>query len=235
MFDLTHTLDQGILLHLVANILFAIAVYDMDGDSSDNFDHLWQRMSEIYKELGLEHVLTKLVFSQVCDPKAKYAAFPCLSKVEATEARHLLKVAAVLAEEKQGPSDLHKHRTACAKALVNFYDMLESSGQTIEEFVQLKRFAQQFQLRYQFLSKEAMKGSQLLWSVVNKFHFFEHLVDQAEFENPILYWAYSGEDRVGRVARIAHLCLPGKPTHAITQVLFDRHSIGLHLRLARME
>ena len=234
MFDLMHTGDQGLILHLVANVLFTIAVFDLPGDPSANFDGLWQRISVIYTELGLEHVLTKLQLSQVCDPKALHTSFPHLGKVKAAEARHLLQCVAQLAAEYEGPSDSHKHRTRCAKSLAKFYNILEQNGQVVENYEELQSVAQQILLHYHFLSKEAMDSGHLLYSLVNKFHFFEHLVGQAEFENPMMYWAYSGEDFVGRVARIGHLCLPGKPTHQITPILLHRYAIGLHLRLTRL-
>ena len=235
MFDLMHTGDQGVILHLVANILFTIAVFDMaPGDPSANFDILWQRLGEIYKELDLEHVLTKLVFSQICDPKHMHSSFPWLGKVKAAEARHLLQCVAKLAAEYQNDDDMHQRRTRCVKALVQVYQLLERSGQVVDNYPALQAAAQQFLMHYQVLAKKAMEQGRLLYSTVNKFHFFEHLVQQAEFENPMLYWAYSGEDFVGRIARIGHLCLPGKPTHLITPVLLHRYAIGLHLRLTRL-
>ena len=74
-----------------------------------------------------------------------------------------------------------------------------------------------------------------MWSVVNKHHFLEHMMEQAEFENPIMYQVYSGEDFVGRISRLGHMCLPGNPTHTITTLLTERYLIGLHLRLTRLD
>ena len=64
--------------------------------------------------------------------------------------------------------------------------------------------------------------------------FFEHLIEQAKYENPAMFWAYSGEDFVGRISRLAHMCSYGKPSQEMLAVLINRYCIGLHLRYTRL-
>jgi len=235
MFDVMHVCDQGISSHVIANVLWTMVFQDMTGDKNANFETLWQRLREIYSELKLAYAITKFELKQICDPDSPHAAYPCLRQVRAAETRHLLKVVSALANERSNGSQLHKHRALMCEALVKFYDIIHESGYYITDGATFKQAASQFQLNYQWLSQNAMQNGQHLWSVVPKHHFFEHLVDQALFENPKMFWVYTGEDFVGRLCRVAHFVLPGKATHDLTSFLVERYLIGFHLRHARLD
>ena len=78
-----------------------------------------------------------------------------------------------------------------------------------------------------------MEHGRFQWSVVNKFHFFWHILHKCRQyrENPKTYWCYTGEDFVGRISALAHTCAPGTPTHQITKSLVAKYLLGMHLRL----
>lgn len=238
MFDVMHVCDLGICLHVIANVLWTVVYQDMPGANRHaNFEQLWQRMQELYGELGLSYSMSKFELKQITDPDSPHSDYPHLRQVRAAETRHLLKVVAALALERDNGCQTHRHRTEMCKSLVCFYNVLESNGQYIKEQDQsiIQGALANFQLHYQWLAKNALQHGQLLWSVVPKFHFFEHLVEQAAFENPKLFWVYSGEDFVGRLCRIAHFVLPGKATHELTSFLVERYLIGFHLRHTRLD
>lgn len=238
MFDVMHICDLGICLHVIANVLWTIVYQDMPGvNKHANFEVLWKRLQELYAQLGLTRSVSKFELKQITDPDSPHVDYPHLRQVKAAETRQLLKVVAALAEEMDNGSQMHQHRTAMCKSLVHFYMVLEINGHYIksQDLETLHDAVYKFQLHYQWLAKNALENGQLLWSVVPKFHFLEHLVQQAVFENPKLFWVYSGEDFVGRLCRIAHFVLSGKATHDLTSFLVERYLIGFHIRHTRLD
>ena len=235
MFDIMHVCDLGIVAHVIANVLWTMVFGDMSGDRHSNFATLWRRMKELYSEMSLRHALCGMELKQICDPESPFKDYPHLRQVRAAESRHLLKVVSALAVERDSGSQMHRHRSLMCQGLVQFYDILESDHFYITDHGAFQDAAAQFQLHYQWLAKNAMDNGQKLWSVVPKHHFFEHLVEQGLFENPKMFWVYTGEDFVGRLCRIAHFALPGKPTHDLTSFLVERYLIGFHLRLTRLQ
>jgi hypothetical protein len=237
--DVMHVLDLGITEHVVANILFTICYHDMPGRGSAAkqlcFNQLWIKIQEAYGTMELEHKISNLSLKCiVADIDSPFADYPALRRVKAAECKHLLRALQPLLVEFTTDSIVHQHRLRMYTCLIQVYDAIERSPNFITDFPAMLKAAQQFQLHYQVLAKLAMEAGQKLWSVVNKFHFFEHLVDQAKYENPALFWAYSGEDFVGRVSRLAHMCSYGKPVAEMVPVLMDRYRIGLHFTYTRL-
>ena len=236
MYDLMHISELGVVLHIIANILFSIVYVDgARTDKEAQFDRVWAEILAKYKSLRLKHKLTKLHLRQICDTRAPHADFPVLKQVKAAEAKHLLRAVAAVALDHNSGSDIHTHRARVASSLVEVYDIVESSGHFISNTAEFKAAASRFQIHYQWLAKRALQDGKKMWSVVNKFHHFEHMIAQGVFENPALFWAYSGEDFVGRISRLGHMCLTGKPSYAMSPVLVDRYLIGFHLRLVRLQ
>jgi hypothetical protein len=238
--DVMHCMDLGITEHVVANLLHSIIYFDMPGRGptikKKQFNDIWLKIQQAYRDLNLEHRLTSFNLSCiVADIESPFADYPALKKVKAAECKHLLRALGPVLQEHTLDNDQHHHRYGVYRSLIEVYDMIEKSGNYIVDFEQLQKSAQKFQLHYQWLAKHFMTTGHKMWSVVNKFHFFEHLIMQSKYENPALYWAYSGEDFVGRVSRLGHMCSLGKPSIDMPHVLFDRYRIGLHLRLTRFD
>lgn len=238
--DVMHTMDLGITEHVVANVLHSILYTDLPGrgpaTKKQQFNQLWLKIQQCYKDLDLKHRLTN--FSLACivdDIDAPFASYPTLKRVKAAECKHLLRALAPIIEEYTSDADFHQHRKGVYNALVAVYDSIENSGDYIGDVKQLEQQAQKFQLHYQWLAKHSMSNGFKAWSVVNKFHFFEHLIMQSKYENPALYWAYSGEDIVGRISRLGHMCSVGKSSIEMAHVLIDRYRIGFHLRKTRYD
>jgi hypothetical protein len=238
MFDNMHVLDLGVTLHIIANTLFTI-VLDMGKrnrrNREANFDQVWLRLSIIYKKHDIKPQLTRLRWKQVVkDPNAPFADYPSLRSVKAAEARALLKACVVLAHEHLDDSDETKFRHGLCQAMADVYMMLEGSRYTIDDYKALQQHATKVLVYYQWLAKQAMTKGFKRWSVVNKHHFLEHLVAQNEYENTAQYDCYSGEDFVGRMSRLAHMCISGKPIHALTHSFVERYRIAFQLRLSRL-
>jgi hypothetical protein len=239
MLDIMHTSELGVVLHVVANILYTIAYMDeAPTPPATAVDHLWVRLQEIYAELGLERKHSSLTVKNICDPEKHLKDYPHLRKFKASEVKGLLRAVAKLCRERGAPDTMHKQMLGSVEALVGIYDILEDERFKwhidSDRYADLVMLKERFLVQYSWLAKDAMQQGRLMWSIVNKFHFMEHMVDQAKWENVKLFSAYSGEDFVGRISRIAHMCLPGKPTHLIFAALQERYSISSHLVFTRL-
>ena len=236
--DFMHTLDLGVTEHVIANILWTIIYQDMPGRGKEamkkNFNEVWLMIQEAYKVQQLSHRLTSFSLQCITDVDSPNGDYPSLKRVKAAECRHLLKALEPVVEKYTTASTLHQHRFGLYVALKQIYDEVESSNRFLNDPHGFASHVQKFQLHYQFLARKAMEQGQKQWSVVNKFHFLEHVLDQAKFENPTVFWAYSGEDYVGKISRLAHMCAFGKPSHEMLVSLFGRYRIGLHLAFTRL-
>ena len=80
---------------------------------------------------------------------------------------------------------------------------------------------------YQWLARSANDEGRLQWSIVNKFHFWYHVGEQACFINPRYVWTYMAEDYVGRVSELGAGCLTA------TKALDVNRKIAERIRLVR--
>ncbi len=83
------------------------------------------------------------------------------------------------------------------------------------------------------LANEANERGKLIWSVVNKHHFFYHLGVQAACVNPAMTWTYMPEDFVGKVSQLGHGSAIGTGMHLISQKIAERIRIVRFLQLVR--
>ena len=114
------------------------------------------------------------------------------------------------------------------KTLVNIYGIIET-GSNLQPG-KLLQLHDSFALHYDFLAAKAMQDGLYLWNIVPKFHFTFHMCHQGSLEDLKKYWAYSGEDFVGRIVRLGQMASVGKPTHKIAPTVFARYRIGYYLR-----
>ena len=239
MLDIMHISELGIILHLVANIMYTFSYMDeAPTPPAAAMDQLWVQLQDIYAELGLERKHSSLTVKNICDPDKHLQDYPVLKKWKAAEVKGLLRAVARLCRDRGAPDLMHKQMLGAAEALVGMYDIFEQDQfhwhLDARAVAQVQDLKLRFVLQYSWLAKHAMENGKLMWSIVNKFHFLEHLCDQARYENVKIYSAYSGEDFVGRVSRIAHMCLPGKATHCIFEALMERYAIVTHLNFTRL-
>ena len=189
--------------------------------------------------------MTRLRLKQFCDVRSPFSDYAKFSGIKAAEMRSLLfAVAAVVRDESPAGLDgearrrdhaMRVHRRQCLNAMTKFYDIIASGGLVLlpDEAQELHDNGMAFLQHYAQLARKAMDCGRFQWSVVNKFHFFWHMLHKCKMhkENPKTYWCYSGENFVGRISALAHTCAPGTPTHKITKSLVAKYLLGLHLRL----
>ena len=241
MLDVMRTMEKGVTAHTIACCLFTL-VYDGprrrrgEATPQEKFNQLWLRIQVLSKELGLKDHVRNFTLAQICKPERPHADYPCLgSSIKAAETRRMVPAIAKLVAECEQNRDEDRHRTLVMQALAKFYDILEAGGRYLgPEAPELVEAAETFLSHYSWLASRAMAEGRLLWSITPKFHLLHHLAQQGVFENPSLYWVYSGEDFVGRISRIAHMCSYGKAAYQVTLPLAERYAIGLHIRLRRL-
>jgi hypothetical protein len=225
--------DLGISGHAVANALHSLS-YVRGQNANENFGRLWARIQALYEELGLEHRCTALGLKNICNVAAPRKEFPNLSGISAAEVRHLVRAVHRICEERNDGLPASSHRALAMRALVAYYDELEGSGHYLNRPDKLQQAIGDFMLHYSALARLAMESGAHMWSIVPKFHYAMHLGAQAAWENPRFSQAYSGEDFVGRLSKLGHMSLTGKPLFAITAPILSKWRLGLHLRLTRL-
>ena len=83
-FDAMHTIDLGVSLYCLASVLFTIIWKDMLLDDKEAcFAHVWSRLQEISKDLGMSVPLSRFTLKQIADPRDAHSSYPVLKSVKA--------------------------------------------------------------------------------------------------------------------------------------------------------
>ena len=156
--------------------------------------------------------------------------------MKAAQVRHMVPKVAALFKEFATPSAYDAFQQEMLNALAKVYDIMHTCGLVFSgpEYASFKKAALSFLCAYTTLSEEAKKTNLNRYNVVAKFHYFVHLVQQAEFLNPKASWCYGGEDLVGRASTLAQTCTRGTAAHKITKTMMDKYRVAVHLKWTRL-
>ena len=82
--DAMHAIDLGVSLYTIASVLSTVIYKDMVMDDKEAcFAHLWTRIQEISKEIGIAVPLTRMALKNVvADTRSPHSAYPCLRFVK---------------------------------------------------------------------------------------------------------------------------------------------------------
>ena len=209
MVDVLHTIDLGLACHIIANVMFIIAVLrNVFGGATyaERVKNLARHMHEWYKKTKCT---SKLQGKLTLERTRTSNNWPKL-KANAAATRHLAEYALHLMEE-FGRGDAYDNdmATVC-KLLVRFYELLKTetmfvSANAKKEFPVL---AQALTGIYQRLASSAFEHGQTLWKLSPKMHLFVHLCEVQAVLNPRFFWTYGDEDLVGQIIDIAATCHP---------------------------
>ena len=84
MLDIMQISELGIILHLVANIMYTFSYMDeAPTPPAAAMDQLWVQLQEIYAELGLKRKHSSLTVKNICDPDKHLQDYPVLKKWKA--------------------------------------------------------------------------------------------------------------------------------------------------------
>jgi hypothetical protein len=132
-------------------------------------------------------------------------------------------------------SDSAKHQILLMEGLNCMYDSVHDSGITMTpaQALEFQKATQKFVMEYTWLANFAMREGKNMYSVVPKHHYAVHLSQQSDFINPRFTWCYKGEDFVGKLSRLAHVCLYGTPCFNVAGTLCERYPVAIHLKFTR--
>ena len=149
--------------------------------------------------------------SWFCNARSPNSEYPnCTTAIKAAELRDFVPVLARLCSQRinmcllecSGPyAEMPKLRLVLMKSLATYYQTIASQGPFLDDdavyavreslstalqcFARLTELAQQVKLKQ--------------WQQTPKHHYAEHIIEQAEFNNPRASWTYMSEDFVGRI------------------------------------
>jgi len=185
MIDTLHAVDQGLSVHLIANI-FVEVMPNFGSNQKQQAANLQKDLQEWYKSQPLKTRSSKLQGSLTYERIKTSSEWPKL-KCKAAATRHLAKYASSLAARFDSGSPHDRRRRAAAELLVRFYEIIEEGGQflTDEQQKELATLSRFLLGSYFALSAEALRNGLRLWKVTQKFHAFQHLCEvQSQIMNP---------------------------------------------------
>ena len=211
MVDVLHTVDLGVASHVIANVMWHIAVLKRafgGATQEDSIRNLYANMQAWYKRTKAKRkVQGKITVERV----RTRGGWPKL-KAKAAATRHLAAYALYLVFEFGGASKEARQMRGVCEMLVRFYEILDSESQFLTSGVraELPKLGQTLVGLYTALATQAKESGLKMWKLQPKLHLFLHLCEwQAlEYGNPRYYWTYPDEDLAGSMAEVAESCHP---------------------------
>ena len=219
--DTLHTLDLGVSCHIVGNLLWEL------------IEEMNEKIQKTYESEGIP-AMDRLHAISHSDLRKKAQEYPILKHQKGARVRKFIPVACKLAGEKRDDSDHGKHRHELLLALKEMYELLGKEGfkwQT-QEHAQFQAACEKCMKHYQWLAKEAVSRKEFLWSVVQKHHMSQHLVEQSKFISPRHFHTYGGEGFMKTMKKLAGACLNGTPAHKVPQAIVVKYRFFWHLMLS---
>ena len=186
--------------------------------------------------LGIEHThrIKKLMPQYFSDKDAPHQHHPDVmhSTIKARQTRYLVPVCEKLCRDYCDNTIYSRRRLYCLQNLSKLYDIVDQNGIFLTDKA-AKAFGEatsRFLLHYSALAKHAMDEGKYQWSIVPKFHFMEHIAEDAVFLSPKAFWCYSGESFVGTITSLAQSCLAGLPPHRVSETVCIKYRIGKHIQ-----
>ena len=211
MIDVLHTVDQGVASHIIANILWVIAVVRcvLGGVTQD--DRVKRLHAHIQEWYGAVKAKTKVQGKLTVERLRTKGGWPKL-KAKAAATRHLAKYALSLMQQLGGQSTEDRRMLAVCQQLVRFYTILDTESQFLSPAakIELPKLGQQLVGIYTALATDAKERGLKLWKLQPKLHLFQHLCEWQSISsgNPRYCWTYADEDLAGTMAEVAESCHP---------------------------
>ena len=230
--DTLHTLDLGVSCHIVGNLLWEL-IEEMPYNRDISMRKMNEKIQKTYESEGIP-AMDRLHAISHSDLRKKAEEYPILKHQKGARVRKFIPVACRLAGEKRDDSDHGKHRHELLLALKEMYELLGKEGfkwQT-QEHAKFQAACEKCMKHYQWLAKEAVSKKEFLWSVVQKHHMSQHLVEQSKFIAPKHFHTYGSEGFMKTMKKLAGACLNGTPGHKVPQALLVKYRFFWHLMLS---
>jgi hypothetical protein len=126
----------------------------------------------------------------------------------------------------------YKHRLEAFKHLSTVYRVVMKGGMYLSdtEHAEMQSAWDAFMLHYNHLSKLAIDRGEYLYNMTIKFHYGEHLVLSAKFQNPKFLWSYIFEDFLGKFAICLCACSQGSKVVLVGKKGTDSYCLAFLLR-----
>lgn len=228
---------NGVLSHFFGSFLHTL-MYHGKGRQAQPPEHrlqvIWQRMQELYKELGSKTRMTTLQMNMITDRKAPHANFPTL-KAKGSETKYMVAVFAKLAEELDVGTPESTWRKNAARSIHKFCKLLDDAPivPSDSQAKIAKDTMAEFLKNYCLLNAWAKASERHLYHLVPKFHMAWHMAKSFHHLNPRYTWTFKTEDYVGKVSKLAHDCTFGCARTNVSRPISWKYRDCVHLRLSR--
>ena len=242
MADVLHIVDLGFTHHLLGNTFYHVCYCTGNrfGRSvEDRLDYLWERISQQYRGRSTPCQLHNLTLSMFVDPSRPHLSHPVLTtRVKAAESRQLVPCVADIWRDLQDGSDFEAHMLRTLDSLAAFYDILNENAHSYtlpnDKLIGLQGHVKTCLIHYNALSDLSRSaGRGMAWHQVPKFHFWEHVAEQASVQNPVWSWCYVDEDFMRIVKDIATSCTAATALPKVAGKVAEKWRLGWGLRLSR--
>jgi len=232
MADWLHVVDLGVASHACANILWDIVFNKMKQSTRQEAVN---SVSEFLMSAGVEQgsELDGLELKHFCNPKKTHGEYPDMHFLKAAQIRGLVGKLAMYYEGFDHKNIADRQKLKMIQSLAVVYEIMYSSDVilTKSEYKGFNKASMDFLNTYSWLSSKFKENSK--FNIVPKFHYFFHLVEQAEYLNPKYSWCYQGEDLVGKASSLAHSCTRATSGHHVPSKMMEKYQVAKHLQFTR--
>lgn len=236
--DAMHVLfSKGILSYLLGSTLHSMCWPDRGRQTVSPTDRLaiiFDEIQELYTALQPSSRLTNLKIGMFTDESRHWLETPFLN-AKASECKWLLPCLAVISQQACTGSESDRRRTAALAAMSKYVNLLDVAGffLTDQQADDALALTHEFLGHYHWLNQWALAEQRPEWHIVTKFHFFQHMSEEAKYLNPRVHWCFKSEDYVGKISKLAHsICFGVRSTH-MSLKLAEKYRFMLHLRYTR--
>jgi hypothetical protein len=234
LLDWLHIVDLGVAAHACGNILYYL-VFELLADlpKTTALAMIFDKMQECPSPHGSE--IQRLEVKHFTDISKHLKKYPCLTYFKAAEVRNMVPRILHCIRHWADASPESAHRVAMMEGLSGMYDVIHDSGSilTDAQFKLLEASSHKFLMEYTWLANAAIAANKSRYSVVPKFHYLVHLIQSCKVVNARLVWCYAGEDMVGRISSLAHVCLFGTPSYSVADSMCSKYRVAMHLKYSR--
>ena len=230
LLDWLHVVDLGVAAHMLGNVFYDLAFYQLPRTRRENIDFLVDKVMTFKGKNGSPP--STFAAKNFIDMQKPFKDYPEMRYLKAANIRYLVPLASELCREYGAKDALGKHQLAAMVGLMACYDLLHTERKVLTKTLAeaMKTHGLQFLLNYSACAKLCEDSPDNRYSVVPKFHYFFHLLEQAVDVNPHFTWCYGGEDLVGKASSLAHSCTRGTANHKVGSSMMDKYRVAMHLK-----
>jgi hypothetical protein len=199
-----------------------------------NMRILTQRIHIFQAANGTRNKCPKLFLKNLINIEDESNSFPELHGpvIKAATTKDLIPFCSYLADQLDDGTPYKSRRAKVFQCLLAFNNIIDNSGEflTDDQKLQLSKSIYGVLINYSWLAKNAVSRGLLRWHITPKFHYFAHLIVQADVINPRFTRCYTEESMVGRVAKMFRTSAKGPFQNSIQATVLAKYILGLNFR-----